>query len=239
MTGTTRWTTCCAPRPHQDCLALSERATIKARQGVELITSGEIRVVDEEMNDVPADGATIGEIVVRGNVVMKGYYNDPEATAQAFRGGYMHTGDAAVMHPDRYVEVRDRIKDVIISGGENISSVEVEKTLRHPAVLEKRPLSACPTSAGAKRRTFVVSSRARRRRQRRCAFMRDRLAHFKCPQTVTFIPAAEDRDGEDPEVRAARRPRGDHRPVASGFSRTTWIRSVRRPNRLARPQFGT
>src|SRR5260370_34982753 len=93
-----------------------------------------MRVDDERTNAVPAEGATIGEIVVCGNVVMKGYYNDPDATAQAFRGGYFHTGDAAVMHPDRYVEVRDRIKDVIISGGENISSVEVEGVLlRHPA----------------------------------------------------------------------------------------------------------
>src|SRR5260370_37805168 len=96
-----------------------------------------MRVDDERTNAVPAEGATIGEIVVRGNVVMKGYYNDPDATAQAFRGGYMHTGDAAVMHPDRYVEVRDRIKDVIIRGGENISAVAVESVLvRHPSAQE-------------------------------------------------------------------------------------------------------
>ena len=110
---------------------------IKARQGVELITSGELRVVDDEGRDVPRDGETVGEIVVRGNVVMKGYYNDPEATAQAMRDGWFHTGDAAVVHPDGYVEIRDRLKDVIISGGENISSVEVEGVLlRHPAVQE-------------------------------------------------------------------------------------------------------
>jgi acyl-CoA synthetase (AMP-forming)/AMP-acid ligase II len=94
-------------------------------------------VVDEEGNEVPRDGATVGEIVVRGNVVMKGYYNDPEATALALRGGYFHSGDAAVVHPDGYVDIRDRLKDVIISGGENISSVEVEGVLlRHPAVQE-------------------------------------------------------------------------------------------------------
>ena len=111
--------------------------SIKARQGVELITSGELRVVDEERHEVPRDGATLGEIVVRGNVVMKGYYDDPEATARAIRGGWFHSGDAAVVHPDGYVEIRDRIKDVIISGGENISSIEVEGVLlRHPAVQE-------------------------------------------------------------------------------------------------------
>src|SRR4029078_9532328 len=93
--------------------------------------------MDEEGNEVPHDGATLGEITVRGNVVMKGYYNDPEASEQALRGGWFHSGDAAVVHPDGYVEIRDRIKDVIISGGENISSVEVEGVLlRHPAVLE-------------------------------------------------------------------------------------------------------
>src|SRR5213595_2745086 len=110
---------------------------IKARQGVELITSGETRVVDENGLEVPRDGETSGEIVVRGNVVMAGYYNDPQATEQAMRGGWFHTGDAAVVHPDGYIEIRDRLKDVIISGGENISSVDVEGVLlRHPAVQE-------------------------------------------------------------------------------------------------------
>src|SRR5439155_85617 len=98
-------------------------AAIKARQGVELITSGELRVVDTQGNDVPLDGATQGEIVARGNVIMAGDYNDPKATEQALRRGWFHTGDAAVVHPDGYVEIRDRLKDVIISGGENICSV--------------------------------------------------------------------------------------------------------------------
>src|SRR2546430_3376223 len=115
---------------------MSERAAIKARQGVELITSGELRVVDAEGNDVPRDGITQGEIVARGNVIMAGYYNDPEATEQALRDGWFHTGDAAVVHPDGYIEIRDRLKDVIISGGENLSSVEVVGVLlRHPAVV--------------------------------------------------------------------------------------------------------
>ena len=113
-------------------LAPAERAVVKARQGVELITSGELRVVDEQMSDVPCDGATLGEIVARGNVVMRGYYNDPDATAAAFAGGWFHSGDAAVVHPDGYIEIRDRFKDVIISGGENISSIEVEAMLLAP-----------------------------------------------------------------------------------------------------------
>jgi fatty-acyl-CoA synthase len=96
-----------------------------------------LRVVDEEGKEVPRDGITQGEIVARGNVIMAGYYNDPEATEQAVRGGWFHSGDAAVVHPDGYVEIRDRLKDVIISGGENISSIEVEGVLlRHPAVEE-------------------------------------------------------------------------------------------------------
>src|SRR6185436_857983 len=118
-------------------LSPGERAKVKARQGVELIASGHLRVVDEHLEDVPRDGETVGEVVVRGNVVMEGYFNDPEATERAFQGGWFHTGDAAVVHPDGFVEVRDRLKDVIISGGENISSIEVEGVLlRHPAVLE-------------------------------------------------------------------------------------------------------
>jgi len=122
----------CEPRAEHAPLPIRERAAIKARQGVELITSGELRVVDTQGNDVPLDGATQGEIVARGNVIMAGYYNDPKATEQALRRGWFHTGDAAVVHPDGYVEIRDRLKDVIISGGENISSVEVESVLLTP-----------------------------------------------------------------------------------------------------------
>src|SRR5712692_3536673 len=102
-----------------------------------MIGAGELRTVDEHGRDVPADGKTPGEIIFRGNVILKGYYNDPEATQKVMADGWFHTGDAAVVHPDGYVEIRDRIKDVIISGGENISSIEVEGVLlRHPAVQE-------------------------------------------------------------------------------------------------------
>src|SRR6266513_6526212 len=121
LTETSPFITVCDPLPEHAALTAAERATIKARTGVELITSGELRVVDTETGqEVPQDGSTIGEIVVRGNVVLEGYYRDPEATAKAIRDGWFHTGDAAVVHADGYLEIRDRLKDVIISGGENI-----------------------------------------------------------------------------------------------------------------------
>src|SRR5207244_6482511 len=127
--------TTCDPRPEHKKLGTTELGIVKARTGVELITSGELRVVDDTGKDVPADGQTLGEIVARGNVIMKGYYNDPEATKKVMGDGWFHTGDAAVLHPDGYAEIRDRIKDVIISGGANISSHEGEGVVpRHPAV---------------------------------------------------------------------------------------------------------
>src|SRR6202453_4925680 len=126
LTETAPFISICEPLPEHDGLAVADRAVVKARQGVELITSGEVRVVDEHMREVPCDGTTLGEIVARGNVVMHGYYKDTEATAAAFAGGWFHSGDAAVVHPNGYIEIRDRFKDVIISGGENISSLEVE-----------------------------------------------------------------------------------------------------------------
>src|SRR4029077_1686344 len=129
LTETSPFITICEPRPEHRRLSSADRAVIKARTGGELITSGELRVVDSENREVPADGQQLGEIVVAGNVVMKGYYRDPEATEKVMGDGWFHTGDAAVVHPDGYVEIRDRIKDVIISGGENISSIEVEGVL--------------------------------------------------------------------------------------------------------------
>jgi fatty-acyl-CoA synthase len=189
LTETAPFITVCEPRPEHEALSTQERAVIKARQGVELITSGELRVVDEEMRDVPRDGTTVGEIVVRGNVVMKGYYNDPEATALALRGGYFHSGDAAVVHPDGYVDIRDRLKDVIISGGENISSVEVEGVLlRHPAVQEAAVVGLPDAKWGEAPHAFIVlkggmTATADALR----AHTRERLAHFKCPHSFTFV----------------------------------------------------
>ena len=119
----------CQSQPQWADLPAEERAVLQARQGVGMIQAEGLRVVDQEMADVPADGSTMGEIVMRGNNVMAGYYLDPEATAEAFRGGWFHSGDLGVMHPDRYIELRDRSKDVVISGGENISTIEVEQAL--------------------------------------------------------------------------------------------------------------
>jgi fatty-acyl-CoA synthase len=189
LTETAPFITVCESRPEHDSLTLSQRAIVKARQGVELITSGSLRVVDEDGRDVPRDAATVGEIVVRGNVVMKGYYNDPEATAHALRGGYFHSGDAAVVHPDGYVEIRDRLKDVIISGGENISSVEVEGVLlRHAAVQEAAVVGLPDTKWGEAPHAFVVlKPDAAVSGDELRAFTRERLAHFKTPHTFTFV----------------------------------------------------
>ena len=189
LTETAPFITVCESRPEHEALSPSERAVLKARQGVELMTSGELRVVDEQGQDVPRDGVTVGEIAVRGNVVMKGYYNDPEATAVAFRGGYFHSGDAAVVHPDGYVDIRDRLKDVIISGGENISSVEVEaELLRHPAVQEAAVVGLPDTRWGEAPHAFVVlKPGAGATADELRTFTRERLAHFKCPHSFTFV----------------------------------------------------
>ena len=189
LTETTPFITVCEPRPEHAELSSTERAKIKARQGVELITSGELCVVDEEGSEVPRDGLTQGEIVARGNVIMAGYYNDAEATAQVMRGGWFHTGDAAVVHPDGYVEIRDRLKDVIISGGENISSVEVEGVLlRHPSVQEVAIVGLPDERWGEAPHAFVVlKSEATSTADELREFARANLAHFKAPHTVTFV----------------------------------------------------
>ena len=189
LTETSPAITICEARPEHAPLSLADRATIKARQGVELITSGELRVVDEQGRPVPADGESIGEIVVRGNVVMAGYFNDPDATARAMGDGWFRTGDAAVVHADGYAEIRDRLKDVIISGGENISSIEVEGVLlRHPAVQEAAVVGLPDERWGEAPHAFVVL------RQDRTAssedirlFARDQMAHYKVPKTVTLV----------------------------------------------------
>jgi fatty-acyl-CoA synthase len=189
LTETAPFITVCEPRAEHTSLPIRERAAIKARQGVELITSGELRVVDAQGNDVPNDGVTQGEIVARGNVVMAGYYNDPKATERALHGGWFHTGDAAVVHPDGYVEIRDRLKDVIISGGENISSVEVEGVLlRHPAVQEAAIVGFPDERWGEAPHAFVVLHEGARADERELReFARANLAHFKAPHSVTFV----------------------------------------------------
>jgi fatty-acyl-CoA synthase len=189
LTETAPFITVCESRTEHAPLPISERAAIKARQGVELITSGELRVVDTQGKDVPHDGITQGEIIARGNVIMAGYYNDPEATEKALRNGWFHTGDAAVVHPDSYVEIRDRIKDVIISGGENISSVEVEGVLlTHPAVQEVAIVGFPHEKWGEAPHAFVVLHEGEHAKERELLeFARANLAHFKAPHSVTFV----------------------------------------------------
>jgi len=191
LTETSPLMTICEVLPEHPALAPDDRARQKARQGVEQLTGGEVRVVDPSGVEVPADGETRGEIVVRGNVVMAGYYNDPAATAAVMGDGWFHSGDAAVVHPDGYIEIRDRLKDVIISGGENISSVEVEATLlRHAAVLEAAVVGFPDERWGEAPHAFVVfrggcdAAPAELR-----AFCREHLAHFKVPHS--FSPVAE------------------------------------------------
>ena len=189
LTETAPFITICEPRPEHKNLGTTELGVVKARTGVELITSGELRVVDEKGKDVPADGTTLGEIVARGNVIMKGYYNDPEATKKVMGDGWFRTGDAAVLHPDGYVEIRDRIKDVIISGGENISSLEVEGVLlRHPAVQEAAIVGLPHEKWGEAPFAYVVlKPGATATENELIAFTRDRLAHFKAPHGVTLV----------------------------------------------------
>jgi len=179
----------CQSQPGWSSLEPQERATLQARQGVGMVQTERLRVVDETMNDVPADSLTMGEIVLRGNNVMAGYYRDPQGTMDAFEGGWFHTGDLGVMHPDGYVELRDRAKDVVISGGENISTVEVEQALMsHPAVLEVAVVGVPDEKWGERPKAFVVLNEG--------AFVeaydliehvRVKIAHYKAPRDVDFI----------------------------------------------------
>jgi fatty-acyl-CoA synthase len=183
--------TICEILPEQAGLSLEDRAVFKARQGVEYLANAQVRVVDDQGREVPHDGTTLGEIVIRGNAVMTGYYNDPEATAGAIRDGWFHSGDAAVVHPDGYIQIRDRWKDVIISGGENISSIEVEALLlQHPAVQEAAVVGVPDPYWGESPVACVVfrpGSQATAAELR--DFCREHLAHFKVPKQ--FHPVAE------------------------------------------------
>ena len=182
--------TVCAWKTGWDSREPHERARLKARQGVPFVNCGvdDLRVVDEAMRDVPADGETPGEIVMRGNNVMKGYYGDPVATREAFRGGYFHTGDVAVMHADGYLEIRDRAKDVIVSGGENVSTIQVEKTImEHPAVLECAVVARPDERWGEVPKAFVSLKPGENASEDEIiAFCRQRLPGFKTPKAVEF-----------------------------------------------------
>jgi fatty-acyl-CoA synthase len=182
--------------PHTVCdwhdewadLPAEERARLLARQGQAYVIADPVRVLTDDMGDVPRDGATPGEVAMRGNNVMKGYYEHPEATEEAFRGGWFHSGDIAVMHPDGAIELRDRKKDIVISGGENISTIEVEQAVaRHPAVLECAVVAIPDEKWGERPKAFVaLKPGASATAEEIIAFCRQNLAGFKCPAAVEF-----------------------------------------------------
>ena len=191
--------TFCEWRKEWDAKELIKRAEIKALQGVPHVTSGTgLRVVDDQLRDVPANGQVLGEIVMRGNIVMKGYYKDAKATDEAFRGGWFHSGDLAVMHPSGYIEIRDRQKDIIISGGENISTQEVEKMIcDHPDVLEAAVIAVPHDKWGEVPKAFVSLKNNRHTTEQEIIdFCRQRLAHFKCPNSIAFGPLPKTSTGK-------------------------------------------
>jgi fatty-acyl-CoA synthase len=192
--------TVCMWQPELDTMALPEKSAFMARQGVNTPMMEDAAVLDPStMQPVPADGATIGELMLRGNTVMMGYLKNPAATQEAFAGGWFHTGDLAVMHKDGYVEVKDRAKDIIISGGENISSLEVEEVLyQHPSVMEAAVVAQSDARWGETPHAFVTlkpdaDSLAP---EAIIAWCRQHMAHFKCPRHVTFGPLPKTSTGK-------------------------------------------
>jgi fatty-acyl-CoA synthase len=189
----------CAWHEEWDELPAAERARLKARQGVTYPVLDELMVADpESLAPVPADGATMGEIFMRGNIVMKGYLKNPKATEEAFAGGWFHSGDLAVAHPDGYVEIKDRSKDIIISGGENISTIEVEDVLyRHPGVLEAAVVARPDPMWGETPCAFVsLKDDAVVEASEIIGFCRERLARFKAPRHVIFGPLPKTSTGK-------------------------------------------
>jgi acyl-CoA synthetase (AMP-forming)/AMP-acid ligase II len=180
----------CDWQPEWDALDDAEQARLKARQGVVNQIGKPLRIIDADGHDVPCDGKTLGEVVLRGNNVMLGYYRDEDATAAANADGWMRTGDVGVLHPDGYLELRDRAKDVIISGGENIASIEVEQALAaHPAVLECAVVAAPDERWGEVPCAFVtLHPGATATEDELVNHVRGRLARFKAPKRIVFGP---------------------------------------------------
>jgi fatty-acyl-CoA synthase len=180
--------TVCAWHAEWDALPAEEQARLAARQGQGYAVFDLVRVVDEHMNDVARDGETLGEVVMRGNNVMGGYFEQPDATAEAFRGGWFHSGDIAVWHPDGYIELRDRKKDIIISGGENISTIEVEQCVaRHPAVMECAVVAIPDPTWGERPKAFVtLKPGCQASAGEIIDFCKQHIAHFKAPAAVEF-----------------------------------------------------
>ena len=178
----------CDWRPEWNALDSREQARLKARQGVANLVSLPLRVLAADGSDVSADAETIGEVVLRGNNVMLGYYRDDEATQEANHDGWFRTGDVGVLHPDGYIELRDRSKDVIISGGENIASIEVEQALdSHPAVLESAVVAAPDAKWGETVAAFVVlRPKHSATEQELIEHVRGKIARFKAPRQVQF-----------------------------------------------------
>jgi fatty-acyl-CoA synthase len=177
---------------------LDQQAKLLSRQGQAYPSADLVRVVDEQMRDIPHDAETMGEVVMRGNNVMSGYFADDAATQKAFRGGWFHSGDLAVWHPDGNIELRDRGKDIIISGGENISSIEVEQAIAaHPAVLECAVVGVPHDRWGERPKAFVTLNRgASATAEEIIVFCRERLARFKCPDGIEFGPLPKTSTGK-------------------------------------------
>jgi len=182
--------TVCVTQPGWEKLPLEERSLLMARQGVHYMTLEDQAILEPKtMEPVPADGKTMGELMLKGNTVMKGYLKNPEATEAALRGDWLHTGDLGVMHPDGYIEIKDRSKDIIISGGENISSLEVEEALyRHPDIMEAAVVAAPHEKWGETPCAFVTikSDGATVSEGDVIEYCRENLAHYKCPTKVIF-----------------------------------------------------
>jgi fatty-acyl-CoA synthase len=189
----------CAWHDEWDALGGEERARLKSRQGINYPVLDGLMVGDPEtLAPVPQDGKTMGEVFMRGNIVMKGYLKNPRATEEAFAGGWFHSGDLAVQHPDGYIEIKDRSKDIIISGGENISTIEVEDVLyRHPAVLEAAVVAKPDERWGETPCAFVtLKSSAATDAADIIAFCRGHMAHYKAPRTVMFGPLPKTSTGK-------------------------------------------
>jgi fatty-acyl-CoA synthase len=190
----------CAKHPEWDDLSLEQRAEMNSRQGVPYELQEDMMVADPQtLQPVPRDGQTMGEIFFRGNITMKGYLKNPTATEEAFHGGWYHTGDLAVVYPDGYAKIKDRSKDIIISGGENISTIEVEDVLyRHPSVFEVAVVARPDEKWGETPCAFITLKPAAApvSDEEMIAFCRERLARYKCPKTVVFGPLPKTSTGK-------------------------------------------
>jgi fatty-acyl-CoA synthase len=190
----------CAWHDEWSGLPVEAQAELKSRQGVRYHVLDDLRVKDpDSLADVPADGETMGEVMFRGNIVMKGYLHNPDATRVALSDGWFHSGDLAVLHPDGYIQLKDRSKDIIISGGENISSIEVENVIyRHPSVMDAAVVARPDDKWGETPCAFIElrDGAAKPSEDEMIAFCRDNLAHFKCPRTVVFGPLPKTSTGK-------------------------------------------